>query len=144
VSSLSAGDPRDPFLDEFLVWNNTRYYIDGFTLRIIGTATDTENPGSIVRSFKDAVFGDVDGDGLVGSSDIFSSIVVSGDGKQIEYTGGLIPVGGRFTDIHLATSDNPPDLAGIDSFFSGVAVPEPATAFLFLLAVAVACIRRRG
>jgi hypothetical protein len=138
IQSYASGDPRDPFLDEFHVWNNTRYRIDGFTLRIIGTATETENPGSIVRGPKDAVFGDVDGDGQIGSSDIFSSIVVSADGKEIQYTGGLIPVGGRFTDIHLAMSDNPPDFAGIDSFFTGVLVPEPSGIGLGFLATITA------
>ena len=69
----------------------------------------------------------MDGDGLIGRSDIFSSITVSAEGKEIVFSGGLIPVGGRFTDINLAFSDNPPDFAGIDSFFSGTvaAVPVP-------------------
>lgn len=35
---------------------------------------------------------------------------------------------GRFTDIHLARSDDPPQPAVIDSSFSGVqAVPEPGS-----------------
>lgn len=127
ITTYAAGDPRDPFLDAFHVWNNTTVTITGFTLRLIGTATDTEDPGSVVRGPVDATFGDVDGDGLVGASDIFPSIVVSADGKEIVFSGGLLPYGGRFTDIHLARSDNPPDFAGLDTFFDGFrAVPEPA------------------
>ena len=127
IDTYAAGDPRDPELDAFHVWNNTAYNVTGFTLRIVGTATDTEDPGTVVRGPVDAIWGDVDGDGLIGHSDIFSSITVSADGKEIVFSGGLIPVGGRFTDINLAFSDNPPDLAGIDSFFSGTsAVPVPA------------------
>ncbi len=75
----------------------------------------------------------MDGDGQVGVSDIFSSIAVSADGKEIRFEEGLVPVNGRFTDIHLAMSDNPPDLAGIDSFFTGNFVPEPNTAALLAL-----------
>jgi hypothetical protein len=150
VVTYASGDPRDPFLDVFHVWNNTRYDITGFTLRLIGTATDTEDPGTVVRGPVDAVWGDVDGDGQVGRSDIFSGIIVSPDGKEIRFEGGLIPVGGRFTDIHLAVSDNPPDFAGIDSFFSGVqavSVPEPGAWALLASALAVLAawrVPRRG
>jgi hypothetical protein len=75
----------------------------------------------------DATWGDVDGDGQVGISDIFSSITASPDGKVIHFSGGLIPPGGRFTDIHLAVSDSPPFLAGVDSSVEGVLAPEPHT-----------------
>ena len=138
IISYASGDPRDPFLDVFHVWNNTQYRITGLTLRLIGTATDTENPGSIVRGPVDAVWGDVNGDSHIGLSDIFATILVSSDGKEIRFEDGLIPVGGRFTDIHLAMSDHPPDFAGIDSSFTGILVPEPAT--LALLAFALAAL----
>ncbi|MDG3008084.1 PEP-CTERM sorting domain-containing protein [Paludisphaera mucosa] len=131
IVTYASGDPRDPFLDEFHVWNNTGYAITGFTLRLIGTAAVTDDPGAVVRGPVDAIWGDADGDGLVGSSDIFSSITVSADGKEIRFEGGLIPVGGRFTDVHLAVSDAPPDFAGIDSSFTGVrTVPEPSGSML--------------
>jgi hypothetical protein len=142
IISYASGDPRDPFLDVFHVWNNTQYNLTGFTLRLIGTATDTENPGTIVRGPVDAVWGDVDGDSVTGLSDIFSTIIVSPDGKEIRFEDGLIPVGGRFTDIHLAMSDHPPDFAGIDCSFTGVFVPEPATLALLLFGVAISV--RRG
>ncbi len=147
ITTYASGDPRDPFLDEFHAWNNTNYDITSFTLRLIGTATDTEDPGTVVRGPVDAIWGDVDGDGLI-LSDIFSSITISADGKEIIFSGGLLPVGGRFTDIHLAVSDNPPDLAGIDSFFDGVlAIPEPSTLALAAIAAAItplAIISRRA
>ena len=128
IDIYAAGDPPDPDLNLFHIWNNTRYDLTGFTLRLVGTATDTLDPGTIVRGPVDAVWGDADGDGRVGLSDIFSTITVSADGKEIRVEGGLIPVDGRFTDIHLARSDNPPELAGIESSFTGVqAVPEPGS-----------------
>ncbi len=136
IITYASGDPRDPFLDVFHVWNNTQYRITGLTLRLIGTATNTENPGTIVRGPVDAVWGDVNGDSLTGLSDIFATIIVSPDGKEIRFEDGLIPVGGRFTDIHLAMSDHPPDFAGIDSSFTGILVPEPTTLALVALGLA--------
>lgn len=138
VVSYPAGDPPDPELDEFHVWNNTTYEITGFTLRLIGTATETRNPGTIVRGPVDAVWGDANGDTQIGLSDIFATILVSPDGKEIRFEDGLIPIGGRFTDIHLAVSDNPPDLAGIDATFTGNLVPEPTTFVLLAVGLAAA------
>jgi hypothetical protein len=143
IISYASGDPRDPFLDDFHVWNNTQYNLTGFTLRLIGTATDTANPGTIVRGPVDAVWGDINGDSITGLSDIFDTIIVSPDGKEIRSEDGLIPVGGRFTDIHLAMSDNPPDFAGIDSSFTGVLVPEPATFALLAFGLAVLAFTRK-
>jgi hypothetical protein len=89
------------------------------------------------------VWGDVNGDGRIGSSDIFNAIAVSADGKEIQFTQGLIPVGGRFTDIHLARSDNPPDFAAIDSFFTGVlAIPEPSSVVIGMFAIAAMMVKR--
>jgi hypothetical protein len=143
IITYASGDPRDPFLDVFHVWNNTQYYMTGLTLRLIGTATDTANPGTIVRGPVDAVWGDVNGDSLVGLSDIFATITVSADGKEIRLEDGLIPVGGRFTDIHLAMSDNPPDFAGIDSSFTGILIPEPAAIGLLAIGFATLTVKNR-
>jgi hypothetical protein len=137
VVSYASGDPRDPWLDILHVWNNTHYTLTGFTLKLIGTATDSEDPGTIVRGPVDAVWGDVNGDSMVGVSDIFSTVVVSPDGKEIHFEGGLIPVGGRFTDIHLAASDHPPDFAGIDATFTGIYVPEPGCMALLIFGAAL-------
>ena len=69
----------------------------------------------------DAFFGDANGDGKIGQSDIFSSIVVSDGGKTITLSGGLIPAGGHFTDIaHSSTTDDLPFFAGVDTSFDGV------------------------
>ena len=67
----------------------------------------------------------------------------SPDGKEIRFEDGLIPVGGRFTDIHLAMSDHPPDFAGIDSSYTGILVPEPTTLALLGLAGAIVVGMRR-
>jgi hypothetical protein len=144
VVSYVAGDPRDPWLDILHIWNNTQYRITGFTLKLIGTGTDTEDPGTIVRGPVDAVFGDVNGDSLAGVSDIFPTITVSSDGKEIRFEDGFIPVGGRFTDIHLAMSDHPADLAAIDATFTGIFVPEPSTISLAAIAMAFAWTHRRA
>lgn len=142
--TYASGDPRDPDLDVFHVWNNTQYNITGFILRIVGTATDTRDPGTVVRGPVDAVFGDVDGDGQAGESDIFDTITVSDDGKEIRFSDGLIPLGGRFTDLHFARSDDPPQFAGVEAQFTGEFVPLPAPLLAAIpgLLMAGACARR--
>ncbi len=141
VFSYVTGDPRNPGLDDLYFINDTNYNLNGFSLAIIGTGVDTDDPRTIVRGAPiDARFGDVDGDGKI-LSDIFPSYVISPDGKQIDFTGGLIEPGQRFTDIHLATSASPPTMAGIDSWFSGrisdsvlcASQGDPAAAAPFLL-----------
>ena len=128
-----AGNPRDPDLDVVTVWNDTSYNLTSLWLEIIGTGTDTKDPSTIVRGAPfDAVFGDVDGDGMI-LSDIFPQIVISNDGHTIQFTGGVIPPGGRFTDVHLAVSPLNPDYVGIDSWFEGELVPEPSSAVLGLI-----------
>lgn len=130
VFSYVTGDPRNPELDHLFFYNDTDQDIHGFGLRIIGTGTDTDDPRTIVRGAPiDARFGDVDGDGLI-LSDIFPSYTISEDGKTIAFSGGLIRPGERFTDIHLARSDSPPQMAGIDSWIT--VVPEPAHGALTL------------
>ena len=143
IISYASGDPRDPFLDVFHVWNNTQYNLTGLTLRLIGTATNTENPGTIVRGPVDAVWGDVNGDSFTGPVRHLRHHLRVADGKEIRFEDGLIPVGGRFTDIHLAMSDHPPDFAGIDSSFTGILVPEPASAVVLVLGAIVLLARTR-
>lgn len=116
-------------------------------LSIIGSAshpTNSEEAWLITRDPSvDAIFGDDDGDGKIGLSDIFSSIVVSDGGKTITLSGGSIPVGGHFTDISRAST--PGDVsffAGVDTSFDGIAVPEPATWVLLLTDLSAVWLRR--
>ena len=137
IDTVSIGNPPDPTLLTVSVWNNTAYNITSLRLSIIGSAshpTNSEDAWLITRDPSvDAVFGDADGDGKIGLSDIFSSIVVSDSGKTITLSGGLIPAGGHFTDI--ARASTPGDVsffAGVDTSFGGVLAPEPATGVLLL------------
>ncbi len=69
------------------------------TLKIVGSAVEPE-PFDFTITLDpnvNAFFGDVNGDGKAGLSDIFSTITLSADRRTITYSDGLIPVGGRFT-----------------------------------------------
>jgi hypothetical protein len=138
IDTVSIGNPPDPDLLTFSVWNNTAYNITSLRLSIIGSAshpTGTEDAWLITRDPSvDATFGDADKDGKIGLSNIFSSIVVSDDGKTITLSGGLIPVDSHFTDIsHASTTDGLPFFAGVDASFGGNAVPEPASWAMMLI-----------
>ena len=153
IDTVSIGNPPDPTLLIFSVVNNTAFNITSLRLSIIGSAshpTGIEDAWLITRDPSvDATFGDANGDGKIGLSDIFSSIVVSDGGKTITLSGGLIPVGGHFTDIsHASTTDGLPFFAGVDTSFDGSAVPEPATWAMMLIGFVglgfVAYSRRNG
>jgi hypothetical protein len=118
----------------------------------VGTAVEPEPFAFRISrdSEVDAFFGDVDGDGAVGRSDIFATIEVLDDGRTISFSDGLIPAGGLFTDFNLAaTTDGEPFLAPIDAQFDGVPAPVPLPATWALLAGPLAglagwCRRGRG
>jgi hypothetical protein len=138
IDTVSIGNPPDPDLHIFSVWNNTTYNITSLKYSIIGSAlhpTNTEDAWLVTRDPNvDAFFGDADGDDKIGLSDIFSSIVVSDGGKTITLSGGLIPRDGLFTDIfHASTTDGLPFFAGVDTSFDGVLVPEPSTWAMMLI-----------
>ena len=141
VSTFPAGFPVDQGnVDTFRFYNNTSYDITGFTWNIVGYADEPElfNFTIFRDPDVDARFGDVDGDGQIGRSDIFSTIQVSEDGKVIVFKDGLIPVNGRFTDFIFAmTDDGEPFKAAIDSHFEGDFVPVPAAVWLFGSALAL-------
>ena len=118
IFSYVSGDPRNEGLDNLAFYNDTDYNITGFGLEIIGTGTDTDDPGTIVREPIDAKFGDVSGDGMI-LSDIFGSYTLSNNDQRIEFKDGSISPGERYSAIHLATSPNAPELAGIDSWITG-------------------------
>jgi hypothetical protein len=124
VDTYAAGFPPDAELLEFSVTNNTNYDITSLTMKIIGGANDLI-PGAswtIDRGAKvNAFFGDANGDGKVGLSDIFSKIKVSDDGRSITLSGGVIPAGSRFTDqIASYTTGGEPASAGVDGSFGGI------------------------
>jgi hypothetical protein len=141
IDTVSIGNPTDPDLLTFSVWNNTTYNITSLKYSIIGSAshpTHTEDAWLITRDPSvDATFGDANSDGKIGLSDIFSSIVVSDGGKTITLSGGLIPRDGLFTDIfHASTTDGLPFFAAVDTSFGGVLAPEPSTWAMMLLGFA--------
>jgi hypothetical protein len=147
IVTYPAGFPADVDLQNTIrFFNDTAFNMTGFTLSIIGLA-DEPIPFTftIDRGPVDAIWGDANGDGFIGSSDIFSSIVVSPDQKTIVFSGGLIPVGGRFTDFIYSTTTAGEAVfkAGVDASFAGVAVPEPATWLMLATAGALGLMRRR-
>lgn len=149
VITYPAGFPADPVLvNTVRIYNNTQYDITGVTLTIVGTADEPEPFNFTVERDPDvdAFFGDANGDGDLGESDIFGTATLSNGGRTITFTDGLIPVGGRFTDfLYSMTTDGLPFTAAVDATFAGeLAVPEPAALGLFGLGVlGLAAIRRR-
>ena len=144
-----AGVPRDePLVNDVRPYNNTPYNITSLTLKIVGSAVEPV-PFDFTITLDpnvSAFFGDVNGDGKAGLSDIFSTITLSADRRTITYSDGLIPVGGRFTDFLFSTTDNgEPFKAGVFTSFDGfLAVPEPATWTILLTGLgAVGVLRRR-
>lgn len=141
IDTVSIGSPTDPDLLIFSVWNNTTYDITSLKYSIVGSAlhpTHSEDAWLVTRDPNvDAFFGDADGDGNIGLSNIFSSIVVTDGGKTITLSGGLIPRDGHFTDIfHSSTTDGLPFFAAVDTSFGGVLAPEPSTWAMMVLGFA--------
>jgi len=117
----------DALLDVLSINNNTHYDITSLTMQIIGTANDVI-PGESWTITRDpnvnAVFGDANGDGRIGVSDIFKKITVSDDGKTITLSDGVIPVNSLFTDrIFAFTADGSSVKVGVDGSFDGILVP---------------------
>jgi hypothetical protein len=84
----------------------------------------------------DAFFGDANGDGKVGLSDIFSTITVSNGGRTLTLSDGLIPAGSHFTDYIFScvtisdsctTDSSDKVFAALEGTFGGVLAPEPST-----------------
>jgi hypothetical protein len=147
-STFPAGFPVDPVLaDVVRFYNNTDYTITGFRLRIIGTAVEPEpfNFEVFPDPDVDAFFGDVDGDGLVGLSDIFPTIKVLDGGRTLQLKGGTIAPGERFTDFNLAmTSDGAPFLAAFVATFQAGDTSSLAVFGLGLLGLGLARKARRA
>ncbi|MEH2256109.1 hypothetical protein [Nostoc sp.] len=106
----------------------------------------------------DVFWGDVNKDGKIGISNIFSNIAIAPDlafagalVPRLDLTGGTISNGKRFT-IQFITS---PDLTPIDSqkygplvtgfFYDGFkSVPEPSNLFAFALVITIAIWSTKG
>ena len=91
VVTYPAGFPRDEGLAEVVrFYNNTGFDITGFTLVLAGTAIEPEPFNFTVQRDPnvDAVWGDANGDGLIGLSDIFATVTVSEDGRTITFSDG--------------------------------------------------------
>ena len=148
IARFPAGFPRDePLVNDLRPYNNTAYNITSLTLQIVGSAVE---PVPFTFTFTldpnvSAFFGDVNGDGKVGVSDIFKTVTLSADHRTVTFSDGLIPVGGRFTDSLLSITDNgEPFKAGVYASFDGfLAVPEPATWTILLMGLGAAGIVRR-
>ena len=109
ISRFPAGFPRDePLVNDVVIYNNTAYNITSLTLRIVGSAVEPEpfNFTFTLDPNVSAFWGDVNGDGKVGISDIFETVTLSADHRTVTFSDGLIPVGGRFTDSLLSITDN--------------------------------------
>jgi hypothetical protein len=143
-----AGVPRDePLVNDLRVYNNTPYNITSLTLEIVGSVVEPV-PFDFTITLDpnvSAFFGDANGDGKIGLSDIFSTITLSADHRTITYSDGLIPVDGRFTDyLFSMTDDGEPFKGGVYTSFDGfLAVPEPATWTILLTSLAATCVLRR-
>jgi hypothetical protein len=130
IDTYAAGFPPDADLLEFSANNNTNFDITSLKMKIIGSANDlipgvswTIDRGAHVNAF----FADVNGDGKIGISNIFSKISVSNDGKTLVLSGGVIPPNSHFTDqIISSTSDGMPFKVGVDGSFGG-AIACPTT-----------------
>ena len=149
VSIFPAGFPADPGLvDTVRFYNNTTFILTGFTMNIVGTADEPEPFNFTVTRDPDvdAMWGDANGDGQIGLSDIFATVQVSPDGRTIVFKDGEIPVNGRFTDYFFSmTTDGEPFTAAVEAHFEGVFVPVPAAVWLFGSALALlAWIRRQA
>jgi hypothetical protein len=94
IAYYPAGVPRDePLVDAVRVYNNTAYNITSLTLKIVGSAVEPEpfNFTITLDPNVSAFWGDANGDGKVGLSDIFSTITLSEDRRTITFSDGLIP-----------------------------------------------------
>jgi hypothetical protein len=148
IVTYPAGVPAGEHLFVFSVWNNTSYAITSLTFRIVGYADEPVPYTSYIFRDPDvdAFFGDVNGDGRVGLSDIFPISTITDGGKTLTLSGGVIPVRGRFTDaIFSSTTDSEPFLPAINASFDGFFdVPAPASWMAMLVGLGALAASRRS
>ncbi len=127
VFDYGAGYPPDPTHLSYDIYNDTPSAITALHLEIYGWADNTEEPWVLVTDpTYPAIFGTVPGEGGP-ESDIFRTIIISPDGKTIDFTDGLLLPGERFTDIVKSFSLTNPNYAAMHSSYS---VPEIGAAAL--------------
>ncbi len=141
---LAAFPPNDTSLPNLS--NETGYTINKLSLLLF-----PELPG-----FEDGfVWGDVNGDGKIGLSNIFTNINIATDFTvpvidvntlRLELTNGIIQDGQSFALSFITSRDLIPidaqgdDSLVIGSFYEGFrTIPEPSTLFGFVLTMAIGC-----
>jgi hypothetical protein len=154
IDSWSQGYPPEEVMMTFGMYNNTPYNITSLTMTIIGDSAQTpDETGWVVDpNHISARFGDVNGDGKIGLSDIFGTITASADFRTLTLSNGVIPAEGHFTDYIFSAIIGDDDLrteafAGLEGTFDGVFAPEPSTWALLIPGVGAmiwAGIRRRA
>ncbi len=122
--------------------NETGYTINKFSLLLLPEFSEFED---------DLVWGDVNGDGQIGSSNIFTNIniapdfpVLGSNALSLELTNGTIQDGTAFAFTFLTSQDlTPIDPQGDNLLLIGTAfegsrpVPEPSNVFAFALTIAL-------
>jgi hypothetical protein len=122
--------------------NETGYTINKFSLLLFPELPEFE---------EDFVWGDVNGDGQIGLSNIFTNINIAPDFTvlgintlRLELTNGTIQDGKTFAFTFLTNRDLTPiapqgnNLLLIGTFYEGVrTVPEPSNVFAFVLTMAL-------
>jgi hypothetical protein len=139
---LTFFPPNDAGLN-FL--NETGYTINKFSLLLV--------PRDPPEFGNDLVWGDVDGDGKIGSSNIFTNTNIAPDftvpvininAQRLELTNGIIQDGESFALSFITNQDLTPingdDSLAIAMFYGGFrTVPEPSNVFAFVLTMALGC-----
>lgn len=141
---LAAFPPNETDLPNLS--NKTGYTINKLSLLLLPTAFDFG---------VDAVWGDVNGDGKIGLSNIFTNSNIAPDftvpvldvnALRLELTNGIIQDGESFALSFITNRDlTPIDTQGnnsllIGTFYEGFrTVPEPSTLFGFVLTTALGC-----
>jgi hypothetical protein len=145
---LAFFPPNDAGLPNLL--NETGYTINKFSLLLFPELPEFED------SF---VWGDVNGDGQIGLSNIFTNINIAPDftvpvldtnALRLELTNGTIQDGKSFALRFITSRDlTPIDPQGnnsllIGSFYEGFrTVPEPSNVFAFVLTMVLGCCLRK-
>lgn len=121
--------------------NDTGYTINSFSIQLLRDFSKVDD---------DVVWGDVNGDGKIGLSNIFANITTTSDSifegfpaPKLELKDGIIASGQRFTFQFITSPDlnpiNPEENGPLVLVFDydGVKVPEPSNVFGFILTMAL-------